>query len=105
MEVQPKELIAAELDTMHKLAREILDQKIVKVFGFTKVKTDGEDSFYITDMSYEDRTYYMVLLEENGEESGVYIRSSLVDGLEIVLPLPQYIRMTNKEVPLFDDLC
>jgi hypothetical protein len=54
---------------------------------------------------YKDNTYFMVLYEEGQEESGIFIRSSLIDDLEITLPLPAYIRITNKEEAMYDDRC
>ena len=56
-------------------------------------------------MSYNDKTYYMVLVEEGNQETGIFIRSSLVPELEIILPLPQIIRVNYDEtLPGLDDL-
>jgi hypothetical protein len=49
-------------------------------------------------MSYNDNTYYMVLVEEGEQETGVFIRSSLVSELEIILPLPSIIRVNEQFV-------
>ena len=105
MEVPARELISAELGTMHRLADELLNQKRVKIFGFTEVENQNNEIYSIADLEYENKIYYMVLIEEDKDESGVSIRSALVNDLEIMLPFPQMIRMTNKEEAVYDDLC
>ena len=105
MEVSVRSLIASELDAMHELAKLLLSHKSVKTLGFTDVQSDNGEKFSIHDMVYNDNTYFMVLYEEGQEESGVFIRSALIEDLEIMLPLPAYIRMTNKEEAMYDDLC
>ena len=108
MEVPARELINTELETMHRLANELLSQNKVKVFGFVEMNAhqNQDDEIYsITDLDYEGKIYHMILIEEGQEESGVSIRSTLVNDLEIMLPLPLTIRMTNKEEPIYDDLC
>ena len=101
MEVPSRQLISSELKAMHEIVDNLLNQKVVKTFGFTEVETEEGVSFSIADMSYNDNTYYMVLVEEGNEETGIFIRSSLVPELEIILPLPSVIRMND---PLYDDL-
>ena len=108
MEVPPRELISAELGTMHRLANELLNHKKVKIFDFIEVQGQNpanHEIYSIADLEYEDKHYHMILIEEGQEESGVSIRSTLVSDLEIMLPFPQTIRMTNKEEPVYDDLC
>ena len=108
MEVPARELISAELETMHRLANELLSQKKVKIFDFIEIQgqdPSSQDIYSIADLEYEDKNYHMILIEEDQEESGVSIRSTLVTDLEIMLPFPQTIRMTNKEEAVFDDLC
>ena len=105
MEVPARELNSAELGTMHRLANELLNQKKIKIFGFTEVENQDNEIYSIADLEYENKTYYMVLIEEGKDESGVSIRSSLVNDLEIMLPFPQMIRMTNKEEAMYDDMC
>jgi hypothetical protein len=105
MEVPVRELICAELSTMHRLASELLSQNKVKVFGFVEIQNQEDEIYSITDLDYEGKIYHMILIEEGQEESGVSIRSTLVNDLEIMLPLPLTIRMTNKEEVIYDDLC
>ena len=105
MEVPARELISAELETMHRLANELLSQNKVKVFGFVEIQNQDDEIYSITDLDYEGKIYHMILIEEGQEESGVSIRSKLVNELEIMLPLPMTIRMTNKEEAIYDDLC
>jgi hypothetical protein len=105
MEVPARELISAELETMHRLANELLSQNKVKVFGFVEIQNQDDEIYSITDLDYEGKIYHMILIEEGQEESGVSIRSTLVNDLEIMLPLPMTIRMTNKEEAIYDDLC
>ena len=105
MEVPARELISTELSTMHRLANELLTQKKVKIFAFTEVENQNNEIYSIADLEYENKIYYMVLIEEGKDEAGVSIRSSLVNDLEIMLPFPQMIRMTNKEEAMYDDLC
>ncbi len=101
MEVPSRQLISSELKAMYEIVDNLLNQKVVKTFGFTEVETEGGVSFSIADMSYNDNTYYMVLVEEGDQETGVFIRSSLVAELEILLPLPSVIRVNDH---LYDDL-
>ena len=95
MEVPSRQLISSELKAMYEIVDNLLNQKVVKTFGFTEVETEGGVSFSIADMSYNDNTYYMVLVEEGNEETGVFIRSSLVPELEIIMPLPTVIRVND----------
>ena len=95
MEVPSRQLIASELKAMYEIVDHLLNQRVVKTFGFTDVQADGEDSFSIADMSYNDNTYYMVLVEEGNQETGVFIKSALVPELEIILPLPTVIRVND----------
>ncbi len=105
MEVPSRELISSELDAMHEIVKLLLNQGRVKTFGFTSVEAEDGNTFSIADMSYNDKTYYMVLVEEGNEETGIFIRSSLVPELEIILPLPQIIRVNYDEtLPGLDDL-
>ncbi len=101
MEVPSRQLISSELKAMYEIVDNLLNQRIVKTFGFTDVETEDGVSFSIADMSYNDNTYYMVLVEEGDQETGVFIRSSLVAELEILLPLPSVIRVNDH---LYDDL-
>ena len=105
VEVPSRSLIESELNAMYEIVKHLLNQKVVKTYGFTEVKSGSGDSYSIADMSYNDKTYYMVLVEEGEQESGIFIRSSLVPELEIILPLPQMIRMTSNEAELHDDMC
>lgn len=98
MEVPSRQLIASELKAMYEIVDHLLHQRAVKTFGFTDVATDDGSSFSIADMSYNDNTYYMVLVEEGEQETGVFIRSSLVPELEIILPLPSIIRVNEQFV-------
>lgn len=105
VEVPSRTLIAAELDAMYEIVKLLLTQKVVKTFGFTEVEESDGSSYSIADMEYNSKTYFMVLVEDGQEESGIFIRSALVPDLEIILPLPQMIRMSNKEAEVFDDMC
>jgi len=105
VEVPSRTLIASELDAMYEIVKHLLSQRVVKTFGFTEVESSSGDKYSIADMSYNNKTYYMVLVEEGEQESGIFIRSSLVPELEIILPLPQMIRMTSNEAELHDDMC
>ena len=105
MEVPSRTLITSELDAMHELAKLLLSRRSIKTLGFTEVQSNNGEKFSIHDMMYKDNTYFMVLYEEGQEESGIFIRSSLIDDLEIMLPLPAYIRITNKEEAMYDDQC
>lgn len=105
MEVPPRKLIAAELDAMYEIVKLLLTQKVVKTFGFTEVEDYDGGRYSIADMEYNSNKYFMVLIEEDQEESGIFIRSALVPDLEIILPLPQMIRMCNKEDEAFDEMC
>jgi len=95
VEVPSRQLISSELKAMHEIVDNLLNQKIVKTFGFTDVNTEEGVSFSIADMFYNDNTYYMVLVEEGEQETGVFIRSALVPELEIILPLPTVIRVND----------
>ena len=105
MEAPPRKLIAAELDAMYEIVKLLLTQKVVKTFGFTEVEDYDGGRYSIADMEYNSNKYFKVLIEEDQEESGIFIRSALVPDLEIILPLPQMIRMSNKEAEVFDDMC
>jgi len=105
VEVPSRSLITSELDVMHELAKLLLRHKSIKTLGFTDVQSDNGEKFSIHDMIYKDNTYFMVLYEEGQEETGIFIRSSLIDDLEITLPLPAYFRITNKEEAMYDDRC
>ena len=105
MEAPPRKLIAAELDAMYEIVKLLLTQKVVKTFGFTEVEDYDGGRYSIADMEYNSNKYFMELIEEDQEESGIFIRSALVPDLEIILPLPQMIRMSNKEAEVFDDMC
>ena len=81
--------------------------RVAVCFSQLRARGTTEDgvSFSIADMSYNDNTYYMVLVEEGNQETGIFIRSSLVPELEIILPLPQIIRVNYDEtLPGLDDL-
>ncbi len=95
MEVPSRQLIASELKAMYEIVDHLLHQQVVKTFGFTEVETNEGDGFSIADMEYKGNTYYMVLVEEGNQESGVFIKSALVSELEIILPLPTIIRMNE----------
>ena len=105
VEVPSRTLIASELDAMYEIVKHLLNQQTIKTYGFTEVKSSSGDSYSIADMSYKDTTYYMLLVEEGNQESGIFIRSSLVPDLEIILPLPQVISMNTNEAELYDDMC
>ena len=98
MEVPSRQLIASELKAMYEIVDHLLHQQVVKTFGFTDVETNEGDGFSIADMEYKGNTYYMVLVEEGEQETGVFIRSSLVPELEIILPLPSIIRVNEQFV-------
>lgn len=101
MEVPSRQLISSEMKAMYEIVDNLLNKKIVKTFGFTEVESNDGSKFSIADMTYKDNTYYMVLVEEGEEETGIFIRSALVPELEIILPLPSVIRVND---PLYDDL-
>ena len=105
MEPPPRELIESELDAMYNIVKHLLTRKSVKSFGFTEVDVDDGESYSISDIQYKDNTYFVLLVEEGNKESGVYIRSGLIQDLEIILPLPHMIRMSNKPSEVSDDLC
>ena len=105
MEPPPRDLIESELDAMYNIVKHLITRKTVKSFGFTEVNVDDGESYSISDIQYNDNTYFVVLVEEDNKESGVYIRSGLVPDLEIILPLPHMLGMTNKPSEVSDDLC
>jgi len=105
VEAPSRTLIASELDAMYEIVKLLLSQRTVKTFGFTEVEDYDGGRYSIADMEYNSNRYFMVLVEEGQEESGIFIRSALVPDLEIILPLPQMIRMSNKEAEVFDDMC
>ena len=98
MEGPTRELIASELDAMHNIVTNLIENKNgfreIKSFGFTEVEVLDGEIFSICDLEYKGKSYFLVLLESE-EESGVFIRSGIVDNLEIILPLPLIIRMNN----------
>ncbi len=105
MEPPPRELIESELDAMYNIVKHLISRKTIKTFGFTEVSVENGDSYSISDIQYNNNTYFVVLVEESDKETGVYIRSSLVHDLEIILPLPHVFRMSNKPSEVSDDLC
>jgi hypothetical protein len=105
VEPPPRELIESELDAMYNIVKHLISRKTVKSFGFTEVSVEDGDSYSISDIEYNGNTYFVVLVEESNEESGIFIRSGLVFDLEIILPLPHMIRMSNKPSEVSDDLC
>ena len=105
MEPQPRELIESELDAMYNIVKHLIARKTVKSFGFTEVTVDDGDSYSICDIEYNGNTDFVVLVEEGNAETGLYLRSRLVEDLEITLPLPHLLRMSNKPNEVSDDLC
>ena len=105
MEPPPRELIASELDAMYAIVKHLIGRNSIKTFGFTEVDVENGDSYSISDIEYNNNTYFVLLVEEGNKESGVYIRSGLIQDLEIILPLPYMIRMSNKPSEVSDDLC
>ena len=105
MEPPPRELIASELDAMYAIVKHLIGRNSIKTFGFTEVDVENGDSYSISDIEYNNNTYFLVLVEEGNKETGIYIRSSLVADLEIILPLPHVFRMSNKHSEVSDDLC
>jgi len=95
VEVPTRQIISSELKAMYEIVDNLLNQRVVKTFGFTEVEREDGVSFSIADMTYNDKTYYMVLVEEGNEETGVFIRSALVPELEIIMPLPTVIRVND----------
>ena len=57
MEVPARDLISAELGTMHRLADELLNQKKVKIFGFTEIQNQNNEIYSIADLEYESKIY------------------------------------------------
>ena len=72
MEVPSRTLIAAELDAMYEIVKLLLTKKVVKTFGFTQVEENDGSSYSIADMEYNSNRYFMVLVEEGQEESGIF---------------------------------
>ena len=87
MEPPPRELIESELDAMYNIVKHLLTRKSVKSFGFTEVSLDDGDNYSISDIQYKGNTYFVLLVEEGNKESGVYIRSGLIQDLEIIMQI------------------
>lgn len=105
MEPPPRELIESELDAMYNIVKHLIARKTVKSFGFAEVSVEDGDSYSISDIEYNGNTYFVVLVEEGSAETGLFLRSGLLEDLEIILPLPHLLRMSNKPSEVSDDLC